>query len=181
MSELTAEWIFRNVREFEHPYVKRCYVTSSRTLTRDGWPAWVAKRIDDIVRPEANRCWLSAQLQCFGGRHSAVTRNAGNGTAYSWRDASVGATMDCFHEPDTKSLAEDWQKVNDDEAIGPQGIFSKQDKRWLWGSYGEWDLDSVWNCYYEDKEKYERLQRIRKRADPDGIFTPNPFSVKRAE
>lgn len=96
MSQLTGDWIFRNVREFEKPYVKRTYVTNSRTLARDGWADWVTKRIDDIVRPEHNRCWLSAQLQCFGGKNSMFARNAGNGTAYSWRDTSICATMDCF-------------------------------------------------------------------------------------
>ncbi|RWA07067.1 hypothetical protein EKO27_g8033 [Xylaria grammica] len=181
MSQLTGDWIFRNVREFEKPYVKRTYNTNSRTLGKDGWAEWAVNRIDAIVKPEHNRCWLSAQLQCFGGKNSMFTRNAGNGTAYSWRDTSIGCTMDCFHNPEEKTRAEDWQKVNDEEAIGPNGIFSKQDRRVLWGSYGNWDLDAVWNCYYEDQAKYDKLRQIRKAADPYGIFTPNPFCVKRAD
>lgn len=40
-------------------------------------------------------------------------------------------------------------------------------------------MDSVWSTYYDDKEKYERLGRARGVADPDGVFTPNTFSVKR--
>ncbi|KAI1463428.1 FAD-binding domain-containing protein [Daldinia caldariorum] len=181
MSQLTGDWIFRNVREFEHPYTKRTYTTRSRTLTKDGWADWFVNRVDAIVRPKHNRCWLSAQLQCYGGKNSMFTRNAGNGTAYSWRDTSAVCVMDCFHEDETKTIAEDWQKVNDEEAIGPDGIFSKEDRRLLWGSYGSWDLDSVWNCYYEDRAKYDKLREIRKKADPYGIFTPNPFSVKRAD
>jgi len=96
MSELTGDWIFRNVREFEKPYAKRTYCTNSTTLSKDGWTDWVVNRIDSIVRPEHNRCWLSAQLQCMGGKNSMFKRNAGNGTAYSWRDTTVGVTMDCF-------------------------------------------------------------------------------------
>ncbi len=138
MSQLTGDWIFRNVREFEKPYVvsslesflspfsnfwpqlllhppetlvkfcslwylltpvvkqKRTYTTNSHTLAKDGWAEWVVNRIDAIVKPEHNRCWLSAQLQCFGGKNSMFTRNAGNGTAYSWRDTSICCTMDCF-------------------------------------------------------------------------------------
>ena len=65
--------------------------------------------------------------------------------------------------------------------MGPGGIFSKQDRRVLWGSYGEFDLDSVWQTYYDDQEKYERLMEIRKKADPYGTFTANAFAVKRAE
>ena len=49
----------------------------------------------------------------------------------------------------------------------------------LWGSYGEFDLDKVWDCYFEDREKYERIGRVRAREDPDGVFTPNTFAVKR--
>lgn len=65
--------------------------------------------------------------------------------------------------------------------MGPGGIFSKQDRRVLWGSYGEYDLDSVWQTYYDNREKYEKLMAIRKKADPYGTFTANPFAVKRAE
>lgn len=179
MSKLTGEWIFRNIREFDHPYVKRTYSTNSTTLGESGWASWVTDRIDAIVKPEANRCWLSAQLQCIGGKNSKFTANADNGTAFSWRDTTLICTLDCFHEPATAVRAEDWEKVNDEEGIGPNGIFSKQDRRVLWGSYGSFDLDSVWNRYYEDREKYERLQRTRQTADPDGIFTPNTFCVKR--
>ncbi|MCJ1325604.1 hypothetical protein MMC10_002267 [Thelotrema lepadinum] len=179
MSELTAEWIFRNVREFNHPYVKRTYATKSRSLGQDGWAKWVSGRIDSIVKPEHNRCYLSAQLQVFGGKYSKFTTNADNGTAFSWRDSSIVCTIDCFHKEEEKTRAEDWEKVNDEEGIGAQGIFSKQDRRVLWGSYGEFDLDKVWQCYYEDKEKYERIGRVRGREDPDGVFTPNTFAVKR--
>lgn len=180
MSELTGEWIFRNVREFDYPYVKRTYSTNSSTLGKDGWANWVTQRIDAIVKPEANRCWLSAQLQCIGGKHSKFVTNADNGTAYSWRDTSLICTLDCFHEPAATVRAEDWEKVNDEEGIGPDGIFSKQDRRVLWGSYGSYDLDGSWNYYYEDRAKYERLQKTRQAVDPDGTFTPNPFCVKRS-
>jgi hypothetical protein len=179
MSALTGEWIFRNVREFDHPYVKRSYLTKSTTLGKDGWTSWVTKRINAIVEPEDNHCWLSAQLQCLGGKHSKFVTNADNGTSYSWRDSTLVCVLDCFHSSYAKDRADDWQKVNDLEGIGPHGIFSKQDRRVLWGSYGSFDLDASWSYYYEDRVKYERLRKARQAADPDGIFTPNPFCVKR--
>jgi len=86
-----------------------------------------------------------------------------------------------YSDPETKVRAEDWQKVNDEEGIGPNGVFSKQDRRQLWGSYGDWDLDKVWNLYYEDRATYDKLRQVRKAADPYGVFTPNPFCVKRAD
>ena len=179
MSKLTGDWIFRNRREFEHPYVKRTYSTNSTTLASNGWVDWVVGRIDAIVRPEANRCWLSAQLQSFGGKNSKFTTNAGNGTAFSWRDSTIVATLDCFHDSASKARAEDWAKVNGEEGIGANGKFSQQDRRLLWGSYGEFNLDAVWDRYFEDEEKYRRLQQTRQNADPDGVFTPNTFCVKK--
>jgi hypothetical protein len=180
VSQLTAEWIFRKAREFDHPYVKSTYLTNSTTLGKDDWAGWVTNRIDTAIKPEGNRCWVSSQLQYFGGKHSKMTTNANNGTAYSWRDTTICATLDCFHTPESKGRAEEWEKVNNQEGIGSKGVFSKQDRRWLWGSYGNYDLNAVWNCYYEDRAKYERLQKARRAADPDGTFTPNPFCVKRA-
>ncbi|KAJ7484771.1 hypothetical protein B0H11DRAFT_1722740 [Mycena galericulata] len=181
MSELTAGWIFRNTREFDLPYVKRTYLTKSTTLVKDGWVDWVVRRMDEIVEPDDNGQWLSAQLQCFGGKNSMFTRNADNGTAYSWRDSTICMTIDNFHKPEKKADAEAWEATNDKEGLGANGIFSEQDRRVLWGSYGSFDLDSVWDTYYEDRPKYERLMQVRKRTDPDGIFTPNTFCVKRAE
>lgn len=63
MSQLTSGWLFRNVREFNLPYVKRTYLTTSTTLGDDGWVDWVAQRIDKIVTPDDNGLWLSAQIQ----------------------------------------------------------------------------------------------------------------------
>ncbi|KAJ7207933.1 hypothetical protein GGX14DRAFT_634461 [Mycena pura] len=180
MSELTAGWIFRNTREFDLPYTKRTYLTKSKTLVKDGWVDWVVERMDKVLEPVDNDQWLSAQLQCFGGKNSMFTRNANNGTAYSWRDSTLCMTIDNFHKPEKKAEAEAWEATNDAEGLGPNGIFSKQDRRVLWGSYGSFDLDSVWNTYYDDRAKYERLMEARRVADPDGIFTPNTFCVKRA-
>ncbi len=181
MSQLTAQWIFRNVREFDHPYVKSTRATRSTTLARDGWAAWVTRRIDAVVGPDDNGCYLSAQLQCFGGRESMFTANADNGTSYSWRrDSTLVCTLDCFYGPGGKENAEEWHALNDAEGVGPDGKFSTQDRRLLWGSFGNYDLDASWSYYYEDREKYERLQKARKLADPDGVFTPNTFCVSAA-
>lgn len=180
MSELTSSWIFRNVREFDKPYIKRAQVTDSRTLGKDGWAEWVTNRIDTIIKPDKNKCWLACQLQCFGGKDSKFFTNRDNGTSYCWRDTTLVSVLDCFYEgEDGRKRAVEWQRVNDLESLGPQGNFCKQDRRVLWGSHGEFDLDKVWDNYFEDREKYERLSAVRRRMDPDGVLTPNAFCVKR--
>lgn len=88
--------------------------------------------------------------------------------------------LDCFHESLSKRTADAWQAENDKLFVGKDSCFSKQDKRVLWGSYGDWDLHEVRSTYYEDDAKYQRLQQVRAKADPDGTFTPNPFAVRRA-
>ncbi|KAH6911210.1 hypothetical protein BKA70DRAFT_1220246 [Coprinopsis sp. MPI-PUGE-AT-0042] len=179
MSQLTAQWIFGRHREFDEPYVKRTYVTKATNLLTNGWVKWAVDRMGSLLH-FGNGQSLSAQLQCFGGKNSQLTRNAGNGTAYSWRDLSMCMTIDNFYEEEKKAEAEAWQTVNDKGAIGPNGFFSKEDMRFLWGSWGSFDLNATWNAYY-DQETYERIQKARQHADPDGIFTPNTFAVKREE
>ncbi|KAH6901128.1 hypothetical protein BKA70DRAFT_1115034 [Coprinopsis sp. MPI-PUGE-AT-0042] len=179
MSKLTAKWIFHEHREFYEPYVKRTYVTKATNLSTNGWVQWVVDRMNSLMH-FGNGQWLSAQLQCLGGKNSQLTRNAGNGTAYSWRDLSMCMTIDNFHKEAKKDEAEAWQKTNDKGAIGPNGLFSEEDMRVLWGSWGSFDLNANWSAYY-DQETYERIQKARKLADPDGTFTPNTFAVKRAE
>lgn len=54
MSALTKQWIFTNIREFEHPYVKSTLLSDSRTLTKDGWAKWCTDRVEAIIKPEAD-------------------------------------------------------------------------------------------------------------------------------
>ena len=63
-------------------------------------------------------------------------------------------------------------KTNNDEGVGPNGVFTKQDRRIIWGSFGNFDLDPVWDKYFESKEKYDRFRAAEEEADPDGVFTP---------
>ena len=185
MSQMTGQWIFKQPREFDHPYEKRTYMTSSTTLTNSNWAPTVAAQIDkvvakDLASPLWRSCWLAVQIQCFGGTHSKFRTNATNGASYSWRDSSVCQVLDCFHESLAKRTADAWQAENDRLFVGADSCFSERDKRVLWGSYGDWDLHAVRGMYFESEEKYARLQRVRARADPEGTFTPNPFAVRRA-
>jgi hypothetical protein len=160
-------------------------MTNSTTLTKDKWVDVASAQIHKVLNPDIlsklwQNCYLSVQIQAFGGKNSMFAKNASNGTSYSWRDSTVCQVLDCFHEPNAKQTALGWQAENDKLFNGPQSCYSKQDKRVLWGSYGDWDLHRSRKFYYEDDAKYEKLQRVRLAADPDGTFTPNPFAVKRA-
>ncbi|KAM3427560.1 hypothetical protein NHJ13734_008936 [Beauveria thailandica] len=176
MSKIASWWLFRSAREFPYPYVKRTNTTKSTTLSKDGWSDWFSGRIDKVLSHEHNGLYVSSQLQVMGGTNSMFWKNANNGTAYSWRDATVTGTWDIFYQ-DTQNEADKWQDENDE---GSLVHFSKDDRRLLWGSYGDWDMKNVWKYYY-DPETYQKLQQIRKQADPKGIFTACPFCVEAAK
>ncbi|KAJ7628980.1 hypothetical protein FB45DRAFT_748480 [Roridomyces roridus] len=179
VSELMSWWIFPEARAYPLPYVNRGYVSHSRTLAEGGkWADWMVGRIHGVIK-ENNGLFAGAQVQPFGGKYSMLGCNAGNGTAYSWRDMTLCMSLNVFYKPESRTAAEEWAQTNDQQAFGPSGMVSPHDHRLLWASYGTIDLASVWQTYYEDGEKYERLKRARGKADPNGIFTPNAFCVPR--
>ena len=189
LSKMTREWIFSIVREFEMPYVKRCKLTNSKTLVEDGWTEWMVDRVEDVERrhrelnlEENNKVRLSLQFQNFGGHNSGFYKNSNNGTAHSFRDSSIGVVHDCFYEgAEGLRFAKSWQERMDEEGVGPNGIFSKEDRRLFWGSFenakGGWNLKESWSLYYDSKEKFDRLSEIKRRVDPQDVFTPNAFSL----
>jgi hypothetical protein len=90
-------------------------------LVKDNWPEWLAQRIDALVAPDLNGCYISAQIQCFGGKHSKFTTNATNGTAYSWRDSTMCCTLDAFYDGESaRKTAVQWHKRNDEEGSRPE-------------------------------------------------------------
>lgn len=186
MSVMTGKWLFPLEREFKYPYDKRTYMTNSTTLLQDNWVDQVTGQINRVVPfldgdyDLWSNCYLSVQIQCFGGKNSQYYTNRENGTSYSWRDSTVCQVIDCFHKDTAagKKLAQGWQAENDKIMIGENSPFSKTDKRVLWASYGDWHLDNSWQYYYEDEAKYKKIGVQRGLADPKGTFTPNPFNVK---
>ncbi|RGP79797.1 hypothetical protein FLONG3_2111 [Fusarium longipes] len=183
MSAIAAMWLFEGDREFKHPYVKRTNTTTSTDLTETGWSKWFSERINEVIKYTDNGLWISSQMQVYGGKESMFWKNAGKGTSYCFRDATIGGTWDVFFQDDAEAKAKsklpkdganEWQFVNDQ---GMPQYFSKQDRRVLWGSYGDWDMKKVWPFYY-DEETYKKIQEIRKKYDPNGTFTANVFSVE---
>ncbi|KAH7311216.1 hypothetical protein B0I35DRAFT_437713 [Stachybotrys elegans] len=174
MSEIASWWLFKKKREFPYPYVKRTNTTKELDLSKREWSAWFAERMTEAINTKT--LYVSSQLQLYGGTGSMFQKNAGNGTSYCFRDATLGGTWDVFYKGSRKP-ADDWQDLND---AGMQKHFSPADRRVLWGSYGEWDMKKVWQFYY-DEPTYTKLRGIRRKFDPHGLFTANPFCVERAD
>ncbi|KAF9553284.1 hypothetical protein EC968_010570, partial [Mortierella alpina] len=152
MSKLASHWTFPVAREYELPYVKRVYISESRTLKQDGWVTWASDRVNDIISHPERKCYVSAQFQYIGGKHSRFRLNdVKQEMALSWRDSSYVCTMDVFHEEgaEPKKAAEEWVRTNDSEGVGHAGgKYSKQDRRLLWGSR-DFDLHEARDHYFE--------------------------------
>jgi len=177
MSELCALWVFPIAREFQLPYYKRTHITASRTLKEDGWAAWASGRMQEVIKDGREGCYGSAQFQYVGGKHSRFClSDPNNEMSFSWRDSTYACTMDVFYRAEAKKKAKEWVDKNDAEAVGPNGHFSKQDRRLLWGSR-DLDLEAAREYYYDSNEKYNRLSNIKKTVDPNFVFTANKFAV----
>lgn len=183
ISAMSQAWVFRNVREFNRPYLKRAYATDSRSLRKDGWVDDVVDQIGEVIVP-GDGIDICAQFFHWGGKQSKLRSNGRDGrTAYSWRDHSICCIVDLFYTTHPlrfgrpKKKAEIWQKENDELFIGEKGSFCVSDRRYLWGSHGSKDLPKVWDRYFDSEEKWNRLCDVKASFDPDGIFTPNRFCV----
>ena len=182
MSTLCSLWVFPIAREFQLPYFKRTYITESRTLERDGWSKWVTGRLDKFLIEPNDHHYIAAQYTYLGGRYSRYRiQDPNNDTSFSWRrDSTFVCTMDVFYDPKkssrAKKTAEEWVEKNDEEGVGKNGKYSKEDRRLLWGSR-DTDLPAARAHYYDSEEKYQTLVQTKKKVDPGLIFTANKFAV----
>jgi hypothetical protein len=175
MSELTKHWMLLKVREYELPYVKRVYSTNEKV--RQEWVQSFVRHVDEVQSNLSKTdCKICVQVQ-QGSKKSKMAMNKDNGTSYSWRDTRVGFACDIFYGPTGHAYAEKWQARNDHVFIGEGGNFSKQDRRWFWGSHGNTNLNEVWRHYYDSEEKYYRILKIKNEVDPEKIFSPNSFCI----
>ena len=191
MSQLTRYWVYEDVREYVKPFEKRVYL-SNKTDLSGSWPKWISEQVDIIAGGYQNNDSLSlvVQLQIAGGSNSEVHRIGAEypqNSAHSWRtDSTIVQVLDGFYDPrdpTALSVLLKWQNENDQQAK-EGGIFCDQDRRYLWGSYHRSDdkdggasLDAVWDKYFDSREKYDRLIEIKRRVDPEYVFTANMFGV----
>jgi hypothetical protein len=176
---VTDLWTYRGTREFNYPFVKNTQLTDEVADPKN-WPEWVASRIDELIGRQDEGLMVVTQCENFGGKNSAMYKNGKNGqTAYAWRDTTVGYCLDAFYNPDVENalpIVNDWQKINNDEGIGPNGKLSTVDHRWFCFSHGDIDMSQV-HQYYYSQDDYDRCLKVKKAVDPHGVFTPNAFVV----
>jgi hypothetical protein len=166
-------------------------MTDKTDLSTNGWVQWLSERVDIIAQlNESDGVNVFLYVAPIGGKNSMYRRLAEDNPrkdSNSWRnETTCYVILDGFYDPKNENALQTvsrWQSKND-ECAGEGGVFSDKDRRMLWGTYGRVDdkdggftLDSVWEKYYDTEEKYNRLVKIKRKVDPDYIFTANAFGV----
>jgi len=180
-------FIFKIEREMEYPFVKRDRMVNQLS---DDYADVYTEMMGGAtgVNGVPKGMHLVSQIQVYAG--GAIQSNeASSYSSFSWRDqALLWQCHDAFYDNDAhqnaKEHAEQWQKETDAAFIGPDGAFGEKDMRmfaytWLEGDGDQWQtkLEDQWQYYYDSKEKYERLRRIKFKADPDSVFNSSAFCL----
>ena len=176
---LAQHFIMKRKREMDYPYVKRARVTMDLPK---GFAETYTERMYKIMSlPNALCQHLVSQMQIYAG--GAVAENGKAGvTSYSWREQALSMGHDSFYSVDwfcgdEHQNAEQWQRENDEVFIG-QKAYADADMRMFAYTFGARVLEEVWPYFYDSKDKYERLRRIKGKLDPEGLFSADQFALK---
>jgi len=181
---LANMFIMRIEREMEYPFIKRDRTTPKVSENYAEVYTELMCKVTDANRAKRG-VHLVSQMQVYGG--SAVQSNMANcHSSFSWRDQCMlwqchDAFYDCNEHKDAKQYAQEWQQETDKLFVGKDGAFCDRDLRafaytWLDGEKDE-KLEDQWQKYYDSKEKYDRLRRIKFKADPDSVFNSSSFCL----
>ena len=132
---------------------------------------------------------VAMQAMVAGGKlRSSESPNG----CHSWRsEMRHMLILDGFYEPAEKEAFEfvkEWTDENDCFAWTLENAevhrYSDFDRRWLAFSFGKKNdpdggavLDTVWDKYYDSKEKYDKLVAIKNKFDENYLFTANTFGI----
>ncbi len=177
---LAEHFIMKQDREMEYPFVKRFRATME---VPENFPTMYTERMYEVMGRLGTRHGqhLVSQQQIYSG--GAVGENGKKGiTSYSWREQALAMSHDSFYlesllHPQALKRAQQWQRENDEVFVEQKG-FADVDMRMVAYTFGNRVLEDVWPYYYDSKEKYERLRRIKGMLDPNGLFCADQFSLK---
>jgi hypothetical protein len=124
------------------------------------------------------------QIMLASKHNSTYYRNKNNGTSYSHRDDNLvisilTPTIDIENEKYCQNYLQETHNL----LIGKKKSFAKKDLRDISFPYSnnnkskEYNLDKMKNMYYDSNSKYKKLLKIKKKYDPDKIFSPNTFCI----
>jgi FAD binding domain len=201
VSKIYEVFTWKNVREFNMPYLKRNYASLDTNLGERDFSEWMTKRMETLIgewsifsKSPKSGVTVAGQWAVLGGKHSRLTTYAEeNPTALGWRNMTCNVMLDGFYNThnvlgrpwlEPKQTLIQWQQVNQEQLVGSsESSFSTRDCRYLFDAFddnielGQVDLDALHQHFYNSEETYQRLLALKKKLDPTHVFTPNLFGV----
>jgi hypothetical protein len=193
MSTINEKCVFRWVREYVLPFEKHVWAGTSTNLKGIGFAEWAAAKCWELASNDENGCYLASQFIAYGAKNNMVADNK-NPSALGHRVAAKNScAFDFFYDferngkpwPEPHETGKRWLESVSNTGIGANGKYSPEDLRFLYCPWGDstspWghntNLDEMWRYYYDDEKVYRTLLDIKRRLDPDHVFTPNSFCV----
>jgi hypothetical protein len=184
MSWMLQQWAMPTVREYDLPYVKRCYLSDRHDLIPRGFPQWLTDRIEEVHRP-VNGCKIVMQVMAFAGKHSGYhSGNRDGRTSVAFRNSTLWIAIDAFYDPKyefigcaPRTTAQVWANNMDASAFGSNGVLSDKYRKLIWSPNDDDNLDLHRSAYFDSDETYERVLAVKRRIDPYDVFTANRFCV----
>ena len=165
-----------NNREYELPYNKTLRGTTQ---------IWEKEFIDSYCGQmakllEFDGFKIVSQIQMGGGSYFSNDPQS-KLTSISHRNIVIGMSFDIFYDVQQNENAEQdaINFQNECEKLWIQnGLFSpnKEDIRFTWGTFGDTNIEHVWQYYYDDEGKYNKLREIKGKVDPTNLFQ-NRFTI----
>lgn len=193
MSKIMEALTFENPREFNMPGKKLAWLgKNSRTMSQKNelgvtFAEWVAKKAHDIesIKGEFEYYGMKIAIQVgmVGGPGLA---NPPIRTAMGQRDGNYWLTFDVFYDPNVRGTLEKTTEFQN--ALAAEVMSNKlnfwddgRERRVILGPMIVDDerpiLDELWAVYYDSREVYDRLLKIKQQLDPQHVFTANLFCV----
>lgn len=166
-----------------NPYVgtDRLYLPTDGGLSETNFVEGTVNTLDD-AHNEVD-CWPTPQWGITGGKHSQISKtNAANPSiALAQREAALNCIY-YVHYDNVKKGGDDGgpakaakQNVETMEKVLVEAFGG--DHRWLAFCGQDETLEDLWQHYFDSKEDFDRVKRVKKEYDPNNIFTPHKYGV----
>ena len=192
VSAAALTWTMIAPREYDFPYMKRFY-HSRRKLTGSGYPDQLSKLLAEAVNDQQASNGIHAVSEfLIAGAHLTQFGQGDDGrTCHPWRkQIFYQNSFDVFYDADADVAGEQAKKRAEAQALIDQadklhlsqvfaGAKDGVPVRQLAYSWGGVDIERDWSSYYAGRrDVYERLRKVKKRVDPDNIFTASKMNIK---
>jgi hypothetical protein len=155
-------------REFSFPYLKRLNVFE-KPLT-SGFVDGFTELINDVIEGrDRDNIKVVFQMVLGGGQVRKLGEQ--KKTSIAGRNYTIGIVFDIFYNNDKRGMKEKAEMFQERmKTLIDEEFKGEREIRMLWGSFESTNMDDVWPYYYDDREHYEKLQKIKKQADEDDVF-----------